>query len=118
MRSASENQRSCSSRYSRRDRVVEDRRVDRLEQVVLGRRPEVAGVDGEVDVGLGLVALGGDPLAQLGVVAGEELDVDAGLLLVLLERRLDAVVAPGVHGERRAAVAAARRQQTGADERR
>ena len=65
---------------------------------VLGRRPEVAGVDGEVDVGLGVLALGGDPLAQLGVVAGEELDLDAGLLRPLLERRLDAVVAARVHG--------------------
>ena len=74
---------------------------------VLGGRPEVAGVDGEVDVGLGVLALGGDALAQLGVVAGEELDLDAGLLRPRLERRLDAVVAPGVHGERLAVVAAA-----------
>ena len=54
---------------------------------VLGGRPEVAGVDGEVDVGLGVLALGGDALAQLGVVAGEELDLDAGLLRPLLEGR-------------------------------
>ena len=69
--------------------------------------PEVAGVDGEVDVGLGVLALGGDPLAQLGVVAGEELDLDAGLLGPLLEGRLDAVVAARVHGQRLAVVAAA-----------
>ena len=77
-----------------RDRLVEDRRTraaGRCPSSAAG--PQVAGVDGEVDVGLGVLALGGDPLAQLGVVAGEELDLDAGLLRPLLEGRLDAVVA-------------------------
>ena len=94
-----------------RDGLVEDRRLERLEDALLGRRPEVAGVDGEVDVGLGVLALGGDPLAQLGVVAGEELDLDAGLLRPLLEGRLDAVVAARVHGEGLAVVAAAGRRR-------
>ena len=89
------------------DRLVEDRRVEGLEQVVLGGRPQVAGVDGEVDVGLGVLALGGDPLAQLGVVAGEELDVDPRLVGLLLEGGLDAVVAAGVDGQLLAVVAAA-----------
>ena len=81
--------------------------MDRLEEVVLGGPPEVAGVDRQVDVGLGLVALGRDPLAELGVVAGQELDVDPGLVLVLLERGLDPVVTAGIHRERRPAVAPA-----------
>ena len=89
------------------DRLVEDGRVERLEQAVLGGGPEVAGVDGQVDVGLGVLSLGGDPLAELGVVPGEELDIDPGLLRPRLERGLDAVVAPGVHGQLLAVVAAA-----------
>ena len=44
---------------------------------LLGRDGEVAGVDGHVDVGLGVLALGGDALSQLGIGAFEELDVDA-----------------------------------------
>ena len=91
--------------------------MDRLEEVVLGGPPQVAGVDGQVDVGLRLVALGPDPLAELGVVAGQELDVDPGLVLELLEGGLDPVVTARVHRERRPALAAARCQQPAAAER-
>ena len=77
-----------------------------MEQPFLGGGGQVAGVDGQVHVGLGVLALGGDALAQLGVVAGQELDLDAGLLRELLEGQLDVVVAPGVHPQRLAVAAA------------
>ena len=92
--------------------------MDRLEEVVLGSPPQVAGVDRQIHVGLGLVTLGPDPLPELGVVAGQELDVDPGLVLVLLEGGLDPVVTARVDGEGRPALAAARCQQTAAGERR
>ena len=41
------------------------------------------GIDGDVDVGLGVLALGSDAFAELGVVAGQELDLDPGLVLEL-----------------------------------
>ena len=72
---------------------------DGLEQTLLGCGGEVAGVDGDVHIGLRLVTLGSDALSQLGVVAGEELDLDAGLLGELLEGRLDAVVTAAVHAQ-------------------
>ena len=86
-------------------------RLDRLEQALLGRRDEVAGVDGDVDVGFGVLALGGEPLAELAVVAGLELELDPGLVLELLERGLDAVVPAAVDLQRLAVVATAAGQR-------
>ena len=50
----------CRGRGTRRDRLVERRSSRAAGTGPPRRRPEVAGVDGEVDVGLGVLALGGD----------------------------------------------------------
>ncbi len=94
-----------------RDGLVECGRFDRLEQALLGGRDEVSGVDGDVHVCFGVLALGGEPLAELAVVAGLELEFDAGLVLVLLEGGLDAVVTAAVHLQHRTALTTARRQR-------
>jgi hypothetical protein len=67
-----------------------------LKNALVGRGRQVAGVHRQVDIGLGVLALGCDPLPELGVVPVEELDRDACLVGEALEGNLDVVVAPAV----------------------
>ena len=78
--------------------AVELLAVDRRQHPGLGGEFGVRRVGGHQDVGGGVLALGDQPLAQFGVVAGGEAHLDAGVLGELLEDRFDAVVTAGVDG--------------------
>ena len=80
------------------DRRVELLAVDRRQHPGRGGEFGVRRVGGHQDVGGGVLALGDQPLAQFGVVAGREAHLDAGVLGELLEDRFDAVVTAGVDG--------------------
>ena len=54
--------------------------------------PEVAGVNGQQQVGSGVLALGLDALHQRGFLVGDELDLHAGLFGVGVEHGLDQLV--------------------------
>ena len=89
--------------------VVEDCRLDGRKETCVGGNREVAGVDGHVDVGLGVFALCGDPLPKLSIGPLEEFDVDVELIAERLEGGLEVVVAAGVDLDRAFGVAAAAR---------
>ena len=70
------------------------------EQAFLGDRPERACVLGEEDVGGRVLALLGDGRGELGAVAVADVELDAGLLLELLEEILDeTLLPPGIDGD-------------------
>ena len=70
------------------------------EQAFLGDRPERARVLGEEDVGRRVLALLGDRRGELGAVAVADVELDAGVLLELLEEILDeALLAARVDGD-------------------
>ena len=90
-----------SGSRARRTRPVRRRRRDSTASTVM------------IDVGLGVLALGGDPFAQLGVGPGQELDRDAGLLGERVEGLLEVVVAPRVDLDRVLVAAGTRRGHDG-----
>ncbi|MNZ78457.1 hypothetical protein D3C78_970310 [compost metagenome] len=80
------------------DVLVDDGRLDRLQDAHLLGLPQVTGIDGQQQVGHPVLALGLDALHQRGFLVGDELDLDAGLGGVGVEHRLDQLVdARGVH---------------------
>ncbi len=82
----------------RRDVLVDDVGLDRLQDAHLLGLPQVAGIDGQQQVGHAVFALGLDALHQRGFLVGDELDLDPGLGGIGIEHRLDQLVdARGVH---------------------
>jgi len=78
--------------------LVDDVGLDRLQDAHLLGLPQVAGIDGEQQVGHTVLALGLDALHQRGFLVGDELDLDPRLGGVGVEYRLDQLVdARGVH---------------------
>ena len=84
-----------------RDAGHEIGRVHPRQQPGVGRLPEVAGVHGHQDVGGTLGPLGPQALEDLRGVAGQGLDLNAGLLGERGDGRLVAVVARRVHDDLR-----------------
>ena len=80
---------------------------------MLGRDRQVAGVDGHVDVGRGVVALGLETFTEVGVWTREKLNADVELLHKGLERNFEVVVATGVDLNRALGVTAAAGQGQG-----
>ncbi|MNF46255.1 hypothetical protein D3C84_274100 [compost metagenome] len=77
-----------------RDIGVDGFRSERLQDAHLLGLPEVAGIDGQQQVGGGVLALGLDALHQGRFLVGDELDLHAGLGGVGIEYRLDQLVDP------------------------
>jgi len=84
------------------DGVGEDVALDARQHAGVGGQLDVGGIGGHHDVRRRVGSLGDQTLTQLGVVAGGESHLDAGVGGELLEHRLDAVVPTGVHGDRAA----------------
>ncbi|MNP30967.1 hypothetical protein D3C76_1240680 [compost metagenome] len=77
---------------------IDDFRFDRLQDAHLLGLPEVTGIDGEQQVGGGVLPLGLDPLHQRCFLVGDELDLHPGLFGVGVEYRFDQLVdARGIH---------------------
>ena len=76
-------------------RAPQSERLPGVDQPGVLRAPQVGGVDRDQHVGGGVLALGLEPLVQLGGVAAADRQVRAGLLREVLERLLLAVVRAG-----------------------
>ncbi|MNQ93019.1 hypothetical protein D3C85_1084630 [compost metagenome] len=78
----------------RRDVGVDHGGLDRLQNTHLLGLPQVTGIDGQQQVGGGILALGLDALHQGRFLVGDELDLHAGLGGIGVEYRLDQLVDP------------------------
>lgn len=74
---------------------LQDRGIDRLQQALLRRLPEIAGVDRNQYVGLGRLALGGQACQQRTGLVGDEAYRDAGFLGIAQQQWLDQVFGTG-----------------------
>src|SRR4029453_267990 len=78
-------------------------RIDLRQQAGPRRVPQIAGVDGQQNVGWGLLAFRLQPLEELAGASGKELHLDAGLLRERFDRRFLPVVTGGIHDDFRRA---------------